>query len=200
MKMKRVAHSIILVICLGVTFMSSSAVPFQAPTFVDEITEVFEEIVEPEVPHYLDQFRGELPIWFIEVVILVESEGNPRAVSYAGIEAGAGLMQVSDVARRDYNNNHGTSYTTQDLFDPAINIMIGCWLLNHYEKQLGSSNPERLYVAYNAGIGNCLKYYYTHYSKGIHPSGTRYRSLERYNKYRDEYYSGNLMLALGGQG
>jgi hypothetical protein len=38
-------------------------------------------------------------------------------------------MQIVPVVLTDYNTRHGTAYQPDHLFDPAINIAIGCELL-----------------------------------------------------------------------
>jgi soluble lytic murein transglycosylase-like protein len=161
--------------------------------FKQEIVLSLEETlpsIEEEVEEMIMAQHGRLSKEFIDIVILVESEGNHRAVSWAGFEKGAGKMQISDIARREYNNRNGTSYTQHDLFNPEINVMIGCWLLNDYAQQLGDLTYEQLYVAYNVGIGNYIKYYNSHYSKGLMPNGGKYTSLDRYNRIKQEYNEG----------
>jgi soluble lytic murein transglycosylase-like protein len=72
-----------------------------------------------------DRYRGATPIEYLRALVERESGTNPNARSHAA----RGLMQITPVVLTDYNTRHGTSYQPDHLFDPAINIAIGCELL-----------------------------------------------------------------------
>jgi hypothetical protein len=80
---------------------------------------------DPPVPRTFDPLfirhaRG-IPIAFLRALAYGESRLDARADNGHAV----GLLQVEHVVRLDYNKRHGTRYTREDLFDPAINIRIG---------------------------------------------------------------------------
>ena len=81
-------------------------------------------------------------------VIKVESKFKKDAISRKGAK---GLMQISDITKNwaieelDLKENI-------DIFDPEINIKIGCWYLNKLYKQFG--DMDLVIAAYNGGSGN----------------------------------------------
>ena len=87
----------------------------------------------------------------IYAVIRTESSFNPDA----GSEAGAcGLMQITPETLDTYMHIRGESneYTYEDLFDPAVNIDYGCYILRDHLDTFG--DEECAVAAYNAGPGN----------------------------------------------
>jgi len=97
----------------------------------------------------------------LDAIKSIESSGNPFAVSFKGAQNGLGLYQISDIARRDFNNMTGSNVKTLDLLNPATNKKIAHWylekripqLLRHYGYL---DTTENKLIAYNCGIG-CLK-------------------------------------------
>lgn len=79
----------------------------------------------------------------VHAVIKVESNYNPKAVSYAGA---IGLMQVMPKTAEDY----GVS-SREALFDPGINIKTGTRHLKRLMKKY--KNLSHALAAYNAGEG-----------------------------------------------
>jgi soluble lytic murein transglycosylase-like protein len=75
----------------------------------------------------------------LAAVVAVESGFAPHAVSPRGAR---GLMQVMPVV--------GDAYGARDLFDPYVNLDIGCRYLCSLLKDSGG-NLERALAAYNAG-------------------------------------------------
>lgn len=88
---------------------------------------------------------------FIYAVIRTESKFKSDAQSGVGA---CGLMQITPDTFETYMNIRGESgkYTTNDLFDPAINIDYGCYILRDHLDTFG--NEECALAAYNAGPGN----------------------------------------------
>lgn len=81
----------------------------------------------------------------ILAMIMVESGGNPRAVSPAGAK---GLMQLTTIGVQEVSNQYGLS-NTPDLWNPETNIQYGALLLGFYYR-----DAKSLWVAvgrYNAG-------------------------------------------------
>jgi soluble lytic murein transglycosylase-like protein len=95
----------------------------------------------------------------LETIQHIESGGNPRAVSKAGAR---GLYQIMPVVLQEYNKMTGSSFTTDDLFNPDVNEQIAVWylakripkMLKHYKLPV---TVENILWAYNAGIGNVVK-------------------------------------------
>ena len=99
--------------------------------------------------------RNGLDADLVQAVVYAESRGNPRAVSTA---KAFGLMQLqiptaSDMAGRTADE----PLTSEDLFDPATNLELGCrylvWLCKRFD-----GNLSLVLMAYNAGPGNVGKW------------------------------------------
>jgi hypothetical protein len=71
--------------------------------------------------HLFTQHAQGIPIAFLRALAYHESRLNPRADNGHAV----GLLQIEHVVRLDYNRRHGSAYTREDLFDPAINVRIG---------------------------------------------------------------------------
>lgn len=109
-----------------------------------------------------DRYRGSIPIEYLRALVARESSFNHLALTGSAI----GLMQIVPVVRDDYNKRHGTPYQPEHLYDPSINVAIGCELLRiiiaSYRKnhpripnlQANWDNPrfaELLVFGWNAG-------------------------------------------------
>ncbi|WP_332326621.1 lytic transglycosylase domain-containing protein [Salinibacter sp.] len=98
---------------------------------------------------------------FVRALIAAESGARPRVVSSAGA---VGLMQIRpETGRRAARALHATGYdfrfvdrqrlrnvSAGDLKDPALNILIGCYLLDRYNAEFGD-HLARTVGAWNAG-------------------------------------------------
>ena len=111
----------------------------------------------------------------INSIICIESGWDANAASEKGC---IGLMQISKIVLREYNDdtykNYITcyengflaqkiAYTKKDLFDPNINIQIGKWYLNRLKNHY--IPPEKFSIevllgAYNWGFSNVKKVNY----------------------------------------
>jgi soluble lytic murein transglycosylase len=94
------------------------------------------------------------PAW-ICAIIHAESKFAETALSRKGA---SGLMQLTEGTAEWIAQRMGLeNYSSDMIFDPEINIMIGCnylnWLLNHYNQNMSLS-----LAAYNAGSGNVDKW------------------------------------------
>ena len=95
-------------------------------------------------------------------IIATESQWNAEADS--GYQRG--LMQVSPQALRTVNFLYQTSYTYDDMFDPAKNVFVGIrymrWLYRYF-KNIQNLDTELAIpysiLAYNWGIGNVVKWF-----------------------------------------
>lgn len=91
----------------------------------------------------------------VYAVIRTESKFDPYAVSATDAR---GLMQIQDETARDCVKKLGIkNYTTDMLFEPDINIRIGCYYLNKLIKKYNGSTKLAL-AAYNGGPGNVDKW------------------------------------------
>ena len=50
-----------------------------------------------------------------------------------------------------------TNYSDMQLFEPEVNIKLGCWYLSYLSSQF-PNNKELVLAAYNGGIGNVNKW------------------------------------------
>lgn len=91
----------------------------------------------------------------VYAVINTESKFDPNAISYKGA---CGLMQVSVITGEWGATEVGMkNYSSELLFDPEINIELGCWYLETLLLQFGG-NMNTALAAYNAGSGNVSKW------------------------------------------
>jgi len=105
---------------------------------------------------------------FVRALIAAESGARPRAVSEDGA---VGLMQIRPetgrrAARKLYASEYDFRYVdrdrlqslqAQDLKDPAVNILIGCYLLDRYNAAFGG-HLGRTIGAWNAGPDRVRQY------------------------------------------
>ncbi|WP_427338947.1 lytic transglycosylase domain-containing protein [Caloranaerobacter sp. DY30410] len=88
-------------------------------------------------------------------IIKVESKYYKDAKSYRGAK---GLMQISPITGKWASKEIGiTNYNEDSLYNPEINIMIGCWYLNKLHKQF-NNDIKLVLTAYNGGSGNVEKW------------------------------------------
>ncbi len=90
----------------------------------------------------------------IAALIHVESKFNPAAESRRGAR---GLMQIMPATGGWVAEALGwQNFTSEDLFDPQLNLEIGCWYLAGLREEF--SNITRALAAYNAGRGNVRRW------------------------------------------
>jgi soluble lytic murein transglycosylase len=105
--------------------------------------------------HYTEYVRAQarenhLDPALLAAVIYQESEFRPDARSSSGA---IGLMQLTpSTARGIASRTGGTHFTTNDLYDPEINIRYGAWYLADLFSRYGAE--QLVLAAYNAGPGN----------------------------------------------
>lgn len=105
------------------------------------------------VEKYAAEFSLEQELVF--AIIRTESKFDPYAVSKTGAR---GLMQIqSETAEDCFRELHLSNFTSDALFDPEVNIRIGCYyfskLLKRYEGKVSLA-----VAAYNGGLGNVEKW------------------------------------------
>jgi len=99
------------------------------------------------------RYAGEYNVdpYLIASIIRVESKFYHKAQSSKGAR---GLMQISSITGEwAAQELEIQDYTSQKLFDPEINIRIGCWYVSILEKEFGH-NFKTVIAAYNGGSGN----------------------------------------------
>ena len=85
-------------------------------------------------------------------IIKAESKFNEKALSRRGAK---GLMQIADITR-DWAIEELELSNDINIYDPEINIRVGCWYLNTLYKEFGKT--DLVIAAYNGGSGNVKKW------------------------------------------
>lgn len=94
--------------------------------------------------------ENELDPYLVFAIIKAESNFKKDAVSK---KEARGLMQISaSTGQWGAKTLKIEDYSTEKLFEPRINIQIGCWYLGKLFRQYG--NADLVISAYNAGSGN----------------------------------------------
>jgi soluble lytic murein transglycosylase-like protein len=77
----------------------------------------------------IETYAGSVPVAYVRALVHGESGGDSQKenpTSHA-----AGLLQLTEIVRRDWNQAHaGSPVSREQLFDPEINVRIGAALLN----------------------------------------------------------------------
>lgn len=129
-----------------------------------------------------------LPLYIIFSIIDTESEFYRVANSRIGKENGRGLMQVSEVCLKDFNNKSGEKIRTKDeLYYIYVNMNIGCWYYSRLYNLKAINNYDEAYVAYNVGIGNFQKYKNKYLNNKL-PDNSSYNALKRFRQKENYYY------------
>lgn len=89
-----------------------------------------------------------VPSEIVYAVIRTESSFNKDAVSHVGAK---GLMQIIDDTNEWIAFVTGEEIMADRIFEPALNIKRGTWLLSYLYREFGAW--EEALAAYNAGIG-----------------------------------------------
>lgn len=93
--------------------------------------------------------------YLVAAVIKAESKFYHKAQSRKDAR---GLMQISPVTGMWAADMLGIEdYSPEKLFEPQINIMIGCWYIHILEKEFGG-DLGNVIAAYNGGSGNVRKW------------------------------------------
>lgn len=93
--------------------------------------------------------------FLVAAIIRVESKYNKEAISH---KEARGLMQISPITGKWGAGEIGIlEYRDDLLYDPDINVEIGCWYINKLNVQF-NNNLELVLAAYNGGSGNVAKW------------------------------------------
>ncbi|KYH34018.1 soluble lytic murein transglycosylase precursor [Clostridium tepidiprofundi DSM 19306] len=91
----------------------------------------------------------------VYAVIKAESNFNPNATS---CKNAIGLMQITPSTAKWIAKRMGIhGFNTDKLYDPELNICMGCWYLNDLNKEF-NNNIDLVLAAYNGGRGNVNKW------------------------------------------
>lgn len=137
---------VVLIVILAAVFITSN--------YHEQIKQRMQSSLYPRgYSEYVEKSAKEFDLdpALVYAVIRTESNFNPDAVSGADAH---GLMQITSDTFAHYGNLRGESesYSTEALYDPAVNIEYGCHILRDL---LDTFNDEKCAVAaYNAGPGN----------------------------------------------
>ncbi len=157
MRIKGLSRIIRLFIILGIVYFIFYSIP-QVLKLLYPLR--FEKIIVK----YSEKYDIDAPL--VAAVIKTESNFYAFAESRKGAR---GLMQVTPATGRwiaeklkieNYNDNM--------LYDPEVNIMLGCWYLKHLCKYY-QSDYKLVLAAYNGGMGNVDKWLK---DERFSPSGT----------------------------
>ncbi len=105
---------------------------------------------------------------YIRALILTESNGNPRARSNKNaygltqITPATARRAISSMAREGYDylyvdEKEFGSFRDEDLYDPALNILIACYLSATYHERY-QGKTELVAAAWNAGPSAVARY------------------------------------------
>lgn len=136
-KRKIIRCLLIAVIIVGVAFSAVQLITYRYPLMHRELIE-----------KYSDEY--DLDPFLVLAVIKVESSFRPDVVSPRDAR---GLMQITGktgewIAGKLKIGN----YSKDMLFEPEMNIRLGCWYLSTLYHEFGEL--ELMLAAYNAGSGN----------------------------------------------
>lgn len=109
-----------------------------------------------EYKEYVDMYSSEYELdpLLVLSVMKAESDFDKDAVSRSDAK---GLMQIMDSTGEWAAEEIGINYFLPTmLFDPELNIRIGCWYLNNLRAEFNDLDLE--IAAYNAGRGRVRKW------------------------------------------
>lgn len=113
---------------------------------------IFPRKYQKEIEHFCEQY--DLSESLVYAVVFTESKFEHDAISS---KEAKGLMQIGEMTGEWAGELlEITEYDKEMLFEPQINIKIGCWYLQKLTKQFGT--VETALAAYNAGSGNVSKW------------------------------------------
>lgn len=93
--------------------------------------------------------------YLVTAIINIESKFNERALSAKGAY---GLMQIMPDTGEWISKYVGIKTFSYDiLYDPEINIKMGCWYINNLSKEF-DGELDLILAAYNGGRGNVNKW------------------------------------------
>lgn len=143
--MKKKKRKIFFVIFVGVLI------------FVLNIKNIGKSIYPLKYNDYIIEYskKYDLNPYLVAAIIKVESNFEKNAVSPKDAR---GLMQITpSTAEWAAEKIKIDNFSLDMLFDPEVNIKMGCWYLDDLRREFGS-NMELVLAAYNGGRGNVKKW------------------------------------------
>lgn len=137
------------------------------------------------VQSYSERFN--VDPFLVLAIIKAESNFKPGAVSPKNAR---GLMQISEgTGKWGAGRLNLKDYTSEKLFEPEINIYIGCWYLSVLYDEFGDS--DLVIAAYNGGSGNVTQWLN---DRDLSADGKTldripFRETDQYLKKVNNYYS-----------
>lgn len=135
--------------------------------------------------------ENELDPFFVFSVIKAESNFDPKATSHKNAR---GLMQIIDNTGIWAAEKMGIEgFRVEALYEPEVNIKIGCWYLKSLRNEIyqynGEMNNDLVLAAYNGGIGNVQKWLQDkkYSSSGKSLDKIPFRETENYIKKVNNY-------------
>lgn len=105
------------------------------------------------IEQYASEYNIDPPL--VAAVIRTESNFNPSAESQMGAR---GLMQITpQTGKWIAEKLEIVNYRDDMLYDPDINVRLGCWYINYLNDYYGN-DFQLIFAAYNGGIGNVDKW------------------------------------------
>lgn len=146
---------------------------------------VTKQIAEANV-FYSEKYN--IPLYIIYALEETESDFKENADSKSGPSNGRGIVQVSDIARKEYNNWHKEKYSANDMYNIEKNLEVGLWYFDRVRTHYldNSYNFTDVYLAYNVGP-SYFKEHKEELYNGIY-KGCKYNALDRWAKYLTKYY------------
>ena len=163
----------LLTICAGTVLLTPASGYSQLINSVNKYKDVnlsgerlnkidrYHELIEYFTGFTFFQPRHKVSPDFIRALILAESDANPRAISCknaiglgqiipstgreAGLELSKGTIDFHNVSRARLSN-----LSKEDLYDPAVNILLTCYLIAKYNYKFNGQLALVL-SAWNAG-------------------------------------------------
>lgn len=127
-----------------------------------------------------------IPLNIILGMIAQESNFLSTAESFLGPEYGRGLMQVSDIGLKDFNLKTGSNISTLELYNPKVNLIVGCWIYNNNVNYGVEEIHSHLIIAYNCGhrVYKNEKEYLLNAKRS---NGNNYKHLNKVLGYIEEF-------------
>ncbi len=139
-----------------------------------------------EYSNFISESSLEYNIDSLLIISIIKAESNFN-VDIVSQKGAIGLMQIMPSTAKDlaYNSSKYKSFTINDLYEPQINIDIGTAYLQYLIKVFHGDINLAL-SAYNAGIGNVLKW--NQNSKIYNEDKILFKETKKYVKKVNEIY------------
>jgi len=165
---------IFVAILVVIWFVSDQAILRLYPLKYGDLVQIYSE-------------RFNVDPFLVLAIIKAESNFQPGAVSPKNAR---GLMQISEgTGKWGAGRLNLEDYTSEKLFEPEINIYIGCWYLSVLYDEFGDS--DLVIAAYNGGSGNVTQWLN---DRDLSADGKTldripFRETDQYLKKVNNYYS-----------